>query len=583
MRVGVYVPDAGPYSGGALTFMREVLSALAAVPCGHEFHVLYGGPTPPNGGDGLPHVRVPEPSSPTDLTLDTTSKQLGVDIVWFLAPDSPPITVPFIVTVWDLEHRNHPYFPEVSVSGWTWEERELYYRGALPRAACVIAGTAEGKRQIEQFYSVPSSLIAVVPFLTPTFRPDELDEHPERLSELGVRPPYLFYPAQFWPHKNHVMLLRALTLLGERDQAVDLVLTGADNGNLGHVRAMAKKLGVENRVRFLGLTDRRTVVTLYRNAAALVFPSFFGPDNLPPLEAFALGCPVIAAAMAGSSEFYGDAAVLLDPACDVAWADAIGVLLNKPELRTDLVERGLARSRQWRPQDYVGAVATRLDALEPVRRCWSRTEAYVHPGAQPAASQEPTTVEKRGGLDIFHALESRLAASEADRAARLDVIRSLQAQLDANAADRAALLCGIQSMRAQLDASEADRAARLDVIHSMQAQLDANAADRAALLGVIQSMQAQLDASEADRAARLDVINRLQAQVDASEADRAARLEVIQAAHAELQATRGALERMRSELHTAISRIGELEGSRTWRWTRPVRRILGPSPKTRAR
>ena len=75
-----------------------------------------------------------------------------------------PLSIPFIVTVWDLEHRKQPYFPEVSVTGWTWDQREQIYRGVLPRASFIVTGTQVGKDEIVHYYGVNPNNVKIVPF-----------------------------------------------------------------------------------------------------------------------------------------------------------------------------------------------------------------------------------------------------------------------------------------------------------------------------------------------------------------------------------------------------------------------------------
>src|SRR5207249_4800394 len=126
-------------------------------------------------------------------------------------------------------------------------------------------------------------------------------------GKYGLRREFLFYPAQFWPHKNHVNLLLALDLLrGSAGVELDLVLTGSDKGNLNHVTKTAVALGLTSQVHILGFVPKADLRELYREAVSLTFASFFGPDNIPPLEAFALGCPVVAAAVPGSEEQLGN-------------------------------------------------------------------------------------------------------------------------------------------------------------------------------------------------------------------------------------------------------------------------------------
>jgi glycosyltransferase involved in cell wall biosynthesis len=186
------------------------------------------------------------------------------------------------------------------------------------------------------------------------------------------------YPAQFWPHKNHVGLLLAFKRARE-EHGVDLqlVLCGSDKGNLAHVRATAAEMGLAEHVVFAGFVSETELVWLYRNARALVFPSFFGPDNLPPLEAMQLGCPVIAARVPGTEEQLGDAALLVDPRSVEDIAAAIARVNEDQGLRTTLVDRGRARAARWTPTQYAAAMMRVADEFETERRCWSRAEPYV--------------------------------------------------------------------------------------------------------------------------------------------------------------------------------------------------------------
>jgi glycosyltransferase involved in cell wall biosynthesis len=378
MRIGVYVPAVEPAAGGAHTFVTSVLDVLARAGGAHTFVVLYRGAPPLPGDSTLRTVRLAEPASPLETTLDDAVRAEQLELVWFPTPDYEPVTVPFVATVWDLEHRNQPYFPEVSVSGWDWEERELFYRSTLPRAALVLTGTEEGRRQIRDYYGVREERIAIAPFPAPSFTPVELAPI-DLVQTVGPLPePYLFYPAQFWPHKNHVALLLALRRLTDEGLRLGAVFTGADKGNLAHVEATVAELGLAEQVRFLGFVERRTLVALYRGALALAFPSFFGPDNLPPLEAFALGCPVVAAAVPGAAELYGDAALLFDPRDANELAATLRRLHDDAALRTRLVAAGHTRSGSWTPSGYVRCVVERLDDFARIRRCWSSRERYVH-------------------------------------------------------------------------------------------------------------------------------------------------------------------------------------------------------------
>lgn len=321
-------------------------------------------------------------NGPAKVTLTDVFRRREIDIAWMTYPHAPVVDIPYLATVWDLQHRLQPIFPEVTTSGWNWEQREQHYSRYLPRASSIITGTEAGKCEISNLYNVPHERVAVVPFPTPGFPRDIPESREACVAYLKGRydlpESYLFYPAQFWPHKNHVGALHALAELRER-QAVNcpLVCVGSDQGNLEFIKQEAIRLGVSDLVHFCGYIPRVDLACLYKTAEALLFPSFFGPDNLPPLEAFSLGCPVIAADVCGAREQLGDAAVFADPTDSHGMAMAILKVLHDRENRSEMIARGRERSARQSPQLYVQAVMSVIDGLEPYRRTWS-TLGYTH-------------------------------------------------------------------------------------------------------------------------------------------------------------------------------------------------------------
>ena len=153
-------------------------------------------------------------------------------------------------------------------------------------------------------------------------------------EKYGITGDYLFYPAQFWSHKNHVNLLLALELLqSSLRRPLSVVFVGPDHGNLAHVKATVDRLGLADRVQFLGFVPREDLIDLYRQAFALSYVTFFGPENLPPLEAFALGCPVIASEVSGAREQLQDAVLFVDPTSPEQIAEAVVRLASEEGLQ----------------------------------------------------------------------------------------------------------------------------------------------------------------------------------------------------------------------------------------------------------
>jgi glycosyltransferase involved in cell wall biosynthesis len=99
-----------------------------------------------------------------------------------------------------------------------------------------------------------------------------------------------------------------------------------------------------------------------------VMPTFFGPTNIPILEAWGLDCPVVTSDLRGLREQAGDAALLADPRSVEAIADAIQRIWLDGELREELARRGRARLGLYTREDYARRLNEILDlASEYVR------------------------------------------------------------------------------------------------------------------------------------------------------------------------------------------------------------------------
>ena len=403
MKVGVYIGETPPEVGGGYTFIDDVLSEIVrrGGEVSHKFVALTDGPAGSRVGDlevislkaaigdvpararerlgrsvdwllGRPAYRSEWPRPAVDQVLNSA----GIDVVWYLTPAVCwSANFPYITVVWDLQHRLQPYFPEVSAHG-EGVFRDDLYRRVLPRASLVIAGTEVGRDEIQRFYGVASERIRILPHPTPGFALAAAERSASPRPAVAPPDPFLFYPAQFWPHKNHVNLLEALRLIRERDRLpVTLALSGSDQGNLAHVKEVAERLKLGDAVRWLGFVSRDDLVGLYRHALSLAYVTYFGPENLPTLEAFALGCPVIASDVAGAREQLGDAAWFVNPSSPEQIADAVRRLLAEPAERAALIERGRQRARRFTSREFVTGVLSWLDEFVAIRRCWPSARA----------------------------------------------------------------------------------------------------------------------------------------------------------------------------------------------------------------
>jgi len=254
-----------------------------------------------------------------------------------------------------------------------WEEREYDYSNGLQKAAIIIAGNEVAKEEIELFYRIPPERIYIIPQMTPGFalRAGKFDM--DIKTKYGLPDKYLFYPAQFWPHKNHFNLLTAIKELQDKYNIFfPLVLVGSDRGNLAYINEVVQKIELEQYVHILGFVPQDDLIELYRNAFAMTYVSLFGPENLPPLEAFALGCPVIAMNVPGIKQQLGDAALYAEPGDTSSIAQQIKLLYDNSDLYEELRKKGEMRAKRWTSDDFVRSVFRILDEFQYYRRCWTR-------------------------------------------------------------------------------------------------------------------------------------------------------------------------------------------------------------------
>jgi glycosyltransferase involved in cell wall biosynthesis len=271
---------------------------------------------------------------------------------------------PAVVPVHDLQHLLQPRFPEVSAHGEK-QRREFVYQNALPRAAAVLTDSEVGREEVLAAYPLDPDRVHSLPYLpAPTAMVSPGPADLRRVREC-YRPQdgFLFYPAAFWPHKNHRTVLQALAILAEsHGMRPPLLLAGNRKGDFRTVLSLSSRLGLHAQVRFLGYVPDEDMAALYRLALCLVMPTFFGPTNIPVLEAWAQGCPVITSDLRGIREQVGDAACLVDPSDTRALAEAIRKMIIDSDWRRQLAERGRARLARWTPADFARKLAHILTA-----------------------------------------------------------------------------------------------------------------------------------------------------------------------------------------------------------------------------
>jgi len=311
--------------------------------------------------------------------LDPFLFDAGIDLFVNLGPDAISMAVPYVCAVFDLQHRYQPFMPEASAHGY-WERWDEQFRQLLGRATFVITGTDVGRGEITRFYQVPDDRIVTLPHPTPGFAIAAAKE-PQPARPSFLKPgPFIFYPAQFWAHKNHITLLQALAILRDEHKLdLQLVLVGSDQWNRSFVVEQIAAMGLSDAVHVRGLVERAELIALYRHALALTYVSTCGPENLPPLEAFALGCPVINSDLPGAREQLAGAALIASMTDPASIADAVLTLHRDPAERDALIAAGRAVAAERTAEHFARGLFEAVRPFAQKRKNWSTRTPYTKP------------------------------------------------------------------------------------------------------------------------------------------------------------------------------------------------------------
>jgi glycosyltransferase involved in cell wall biosynthesis len=247
---------------------------------------------------------------------------------------------PMVVTIHDLSFLEYPH-------AFSWRVRTMLTTlvpGSVKRAARVIAVSEWTKQDLIRRYGLPPDKIVVTPEAPPPGFTRLSDAQRLPLPP-GVVEPFVLAVGNLEPRKNLRRLIEAFGL-GVREHGFlgQLVLVGQAHMRAGDARLAAREAGVESRVVFTGFVTQDNLALLYNRASLFVYPSLYEGFGLPPLEAMACGCPVLASNVTAMPEVLGDAALLVNPLSVAALAEGMMAVLSRPELAANLREKGLTRA-----------------------------------------------------------------------------------------------------------------------------------------------------------------------------------------------------------------------------------------------
>jgi glycosyltransferase involved in cell wall biosynthesis len=287
-----------------------------------------------------PRVRVPWEQFVAPVLLRLIGADLYHGVLNVMPLASP---VPSVVTIHDLSPFLFPQtFRRVNRTYTRWA-----IKVACRRAAHLLAVSEYTKSEIMRWLHVPAERITVTyNGVAERFRPQDAAAVAELRRRAGLPERFILFVGTLEPRKNLPALLEAYArIAGDTDAA--LVIGGGKGWLYDEIFARAEQLNLGQRLHFAGFIPDEELPLWYAAAELFVLPSLYEGFGIPVLEAMACGTPVVTTTSSSLPEVAGDAALTVPPTDIDAMADAMLRLLQQPELRAELIERGVEQAARF--------------------------------------------------------------------------------------------------------------------------------------------------------------------------------------------------------------------------------------------
>lgn len=275
----------------------------------------------------------------------------NLDIDLLFCPFTLPIyyepSLPVVSIIYDLQYRYYPQFFDFEDR----EVRERNFREACRRADRLVCISDYVRRSVlENSNKAPEHVRSIPIRLQNRLKKPPRERIQPFLSQQGLRENEFFlYPANFWPHKNHPMLLTAFGLFLSRhpDSALRLVCTGTPDARMAYLQEAAFRMGLDKWVLFPGFLTEEDFSILLAACLALIFPSLYEGFGMPVLEAMAFGKPVLCSNVTSLPEVAGEAALFFDPRRPEDIYQAMRRIFYESLLYSKLAEMGYQHTSRW--------------------------------------------------------------------------------------------------------------------------------------------------------------------------------------------------------------------------------------------
>ena len=253
-------------------------------------------------------------------TFEKTLLSDSIDLVHFnsMSPSALLLNkIDYGISFWDMAHLDYPMFPESKNNFHSIEAREYIFKTLADKSSYIITDSMENKTNFSKRYNTNKNKIHLI-YSEPSFQIlnniSDANYENNILKKLNIEiEKFIFYPAQYWSHKNHVYILEALSYLkNEHNKIITAIFCGSNKNNLEYLQTTAKNLNNFENIKFLDFLSEQEIYSLYKNCLAIAVPTYFGPTNHLPIEGFYFEKPVLYSNIWADTEQVKDAVIPID-------------------------------------------------------------------------------------------------------------------------------------------------------------------------------------------------------------------------------------------------------------------------------
>ena len=201
----------------------------------------------------------------------------------------------FIVNLFDFNHRIENSFPEYRKGGIIDETDSIIFT-CVKKAFIIFVNSSEAKKDLKEIFRCPDNKISLLNYYSnlinihKEIKQNEIDRKnlENKFYNLGLKKNenIFFYPAQFWPHKNHKYLIDVAKILFDKKINFQFIFCGTKKINHDYIVNQIEINKLQSKIMIFDYLEDIEIISLYLNCLAVIMPTYVGRSSLPLIESF---------------------------------------------------------------------------------------------------------------------------------------------------------------------------------------------------------------------------------------------------------------------------------------------------------